>query len=236
MRTTESRGVEFNSTQVYTYSDIEKNFSTNASFGKIFTSKMSQNKKSTNYKSIYFARLESTIFDVIFEPDYKNFFYSTEISADLKNITSTRTREKSETGSVPARFTQFFTAGAPYYIRNMSYGNYAYLAIESEYSFSEVKKAIEGTFNLWKIDAGAKYDQKTIDILSKSSVTLMVSDKANNSSNATETYWATSLDKLMSIFTVKYNENYIGAPTFVEVRDVVTNKIYLPPVSVNDGG
>lgn len=226
---TDSRNLNFSSVQALTYSDIEKSFSANTSFGKIFTSKMSQNKKSTSYKSIYFARLETSSFEVIFEPDYKNFFVENSINEDVKLAPKTRSR-----GSDINNKSVNFEEGAPFYVRNMSYGNYAYLAIESDYSFSEVKTAIEGTFNLWKIDAAAKYDKKTVDILSKSSVTILISGKAKGISNATETYWATSLNTLVDIFTVKFNEHYIGTPTYIEVRDVLTNSTYNPLVNTTN--
>ncbi|MFD2598810.1 hypothetical protein ACFSQ3_07580 [Sphingobacterium corticis] len=188
---------------------------------------MTQNNKSTKYKSIYFARLENAIFDVLFEPDYRDFFLDDDINSDLSGATFPLNNPNRGASTVK-NTSKYFQSGEPLYIRSMSYGNYAYLAVESEYSFFEVKNAIEGTFNMWKIDAGAKVDRKTVDILSKSSVTLMISGKAKNSTNTNETYWATSLDKLVDIFTVKYTENYIGAPTFIEIRKVLKHTTYIP--------
>ena len=53
----------------------------------------------------------------------------------------------------------------PVYVRSISYGKIALLAIESEYSFEEVKKAVEAGIK-WKIfNAGGSFSAKDTEIL-----------------------------------------------------------------------
>ncbi|VEH22377.1 Uncharacterised protein [Chryseobacterium nakagawai] len=200
------KSVDYSATECYSYSDVQKALSFNVGLGTIFTTKMSQNTHTTKYKSIYFARLVATSFDVIFEPSKNGFFKSPEYNNDAKTIQQT---------GVPS---QYFTS-KPYFTKQVTYGKYAYLAIESEYSYEKVKSAIEATFNIWKVSGGGGYNQETTEILSKSVVTVMTTgDKS------TEPFWGNSLDNLYSMFNVKFDSNFYGYPIFTQMRSVATDE------------
>ncbi|CAM3473702.1 thiol-activated cytolysin family protein [Elizabethkingia occulta] len=206
------RETDYSATECYSYSDVEKAFSANAGFGKIFTAKMTSNSKKINTRSIYLARLISTSFDVIFEPNREGFFKSKSIN-DLD-----KKKSKILPPEVCIDYVELFQNTPEYilysvYAQKVSYGRFAFVAIESEYSYSEVKKAIESTFNLWKISAGAKYDEKTTEVMSKSVVTLY-----SNGDNTAESFWGTSLDGLKSVFDVKYNQNFYGYPIYAYMK------------------
>ncbi len=205
------REIDYSATECYSYSDVEKAFSANTGFGKIFTAKMSNNSKKVNTRSIYLARLISTSFDVIFEPNSNGFFKSKTIS-DLIN------KEGKYLLPEVCDYYLDFPDDPHYmaysvYAKKVSYGRFVFVAIESEYSYSEVKKAIESTFNLWKISGGLKYDEKMTEIMSKSVVTLY-----SNGDNTSESFWGTSLDGLKSVFDVKYNQNFYGAPIYAYMK------------------
>ena len=79
------------------------------------------------------------------------FFKSGEINKDLQNAGSSGSGGgRNGFGSSNGTPSQYFASGEPYFIKQMSYGKFAYLAIESEYSYSEVKRTIEATFDAWK--------------------------------------------------------------------------------------
>lgn len=205
------REIDYSATECYSYSDVEKAFSANAGFGKIFTAKMTSNSKKINTRSIYLARLISTSFDVIFEPNREGFFKSKTIS-DLIN--------KEGKYLLPEVCDYYLDyPNDPHYMaysvyaKKVSYGRFVFVAIESEYSYSEVKKAIESTFNMWNISAGAKYDEKTTEVMSKSVVTLY-----SNGDNTSESFWGTSLDGIKSVFEVKYNQNFYGTPIYAYMK------------------
>ncbi|EOR29076.1 hypothetical protein L100_13175 [Elizabethkingia meningoseptica ATCC 13253 = NBRC 12535] len=215
------REIDYSATECYSYSDVEKAFSANAGFGKIFTAKMTNNSKKVNTKSIYLARLISTSFDVIFEPNREGFFKSKTIS----NLISEKGWWLPE---VCNDYVELFQNTPEYilysvYAQKVSYGRFVFVAIESEYSYSEVKKAIESTFNLWKISGGLKYDEKMTEIMSKSVVTLY-----SNGDNTSESFWGTSLDGLKSVFDVKYNQNFYGAPIYAYMKSFLREDFNYP--------
>lgn len=208
IRNIEKLPVNFKSVEVQTYSDIEKYLGAKDGFGKVFTNEMTLNKQNLNYKSMYFAQLENTTFNVLFNNSNLNFFKEQNINDQLSDL-----------GKGAA-----FNMGEPVFVRNVVFGSFAFLAIESEYSYSEVKNAVENMFNLWKINPELLYDANTEKILGKSSVTIYLNVKTTDNQNV----WAVSLDSLKSMFLAKYNENYLGSPMYIEVRDVKNDKIYLP--------
>lgn len=65
--------VDYSATEVYNYEDVKKAFSFNTKLGGLFSTKMTENKHNQKYSSIYFARLVSTSFDVIFDQNRDGF-------------------------------------------------------------------------------------------------------------------------------------------------------------------
>ncbi|CAI9678900.1 hemolysin [Elizabethkingia anophelis] len=218
--------VDYSATEVYNYEDVKKAFSFNTKLGGLFSTKMTENKHNQKYNSIYFARLVSTSFDVIFDQNRDGFFKSADINNDLQNAGSNtsgggRNGFGSSTSGTPS---QYFASGEPYFIKQMSYGKFAYLAIESEYSYSEVKRTIEATFDAWKISGKAEYSEEIKRVLSKSTVTVF-----STGDSGVESYWGTSLDNLYSMFKVIYNSNFYGYPVYTQIRSVKDDKLYTPP-------
>ncbi|WP_176589935.1 hemolysin [Elizabethkingia argenteiflava] len=208
--------VDYSATECFTYSDVQKAFSFNAGLGALFTANMSQNSQNKKYKTIYLARLIGTSFDVVFESNIHGFFKSDEYNQDAKKFKGNPDGGRRD-GSTVGRF---FSSN-PYYTKQVSYGKYAYLAIQSEYQYSKIKTAIEATFNIWKISGGGKYTKEATDILSKSVVTVLTTgDKS------TEPFWGTSLENLYSIFNIKYDRNFYGFPVYAQMRTVAGDELY----------
>lgn len=151
-------------------------------------------------------------------------FKSGEINKDLQNAGSRGSGGgRNGFGSSNGTSSQYFASGEPYFIKQMSYGKFAYLAIESEYSYSEVKRTIEATFDAWKISGKAEYSEEIKRVLSKSTVTVF-----STGDSGVESYWGTSLDNLYSMFKVIYNSNFYGYPVYTQIRSVKTiNFIFL---------
>ncbi|UTG59823.1 hemolysin [Elizabethkingia anophelis] len=227
-----TKEVDYSATEVYNYEDVKKAFSFNTKLGGLFSTKMTENKHNQKYNSIYFARLVSTSFDVIFDQNRDGFFKSGDINNDLQNAGSNSSGggRNGFGSSTPSTLSQYFASGEPYFIKQMSYGKFAYLAIESEYSYSEVKRTIEATFDAWKISGKAEYSEEIKRVLSKSTVTVF-----STGDSGVESYWGTSLDNLYSMFKVKYNSNFYGYPVYTQIRSVKDDKLYTPPTILYNG-
>ncbi len=175
-------GFEFYCSQYYSYSDIEKAFATNSSLGKIFSTKVQSSSTKTNVKSRLLGQLISKNFTVSMDLPTKSFFKDA---------------------------SQDQSADNPVFIRSITYGKIAILAIESEYSFEEVKKAIEAsvTFNIFS--AGGNYTSKDMEILQKSTITIyVISDNTDGNVNQ----YFSSIDEIKNAFKVSYSQYSPGLP------------------------
>lgn len=173
--------LDFQCTEFYSYSDIEKAFSSNMGLAKLFAAKVQSNSKKTNIKSRLVGRLISKNFSVTMETPVKGFFKEKIMDQAAEN---------------------------PVFIRSMSYGKLALLAIESEYSFEEVKKAVEAGIK-WKISANGSYNQHDTEILQKSVITLYVlTDDKNSAFNQL----FNSLENVLEAFKISYSEKSTGLP------------------------
>lgn len=139
--------MSFSCTEFYSYSDIEKAFATNSGLGSIFSAKVKSNSKKTNIKSRLLGQLISKNFSVTMDLPSSGFF------KDRNND---------------------YSSENPVFIRSISYGKIALLAIESEYSFEEVKKALEAGIKFKIFSAGGNYTSKDVEILQKSTITIYV--------------------------------------------------------------
>ncbi|MBD5355307.1 MAG: hypothetical protein HDR85_10470 [Bacteroides sp.] len=201
-------GFEFSCSQYYSYSDIEKAFATNAGLGKIFSAKVKSNSNKTNIQSRLLGQLISKNFTVSMDLPTKSFFKDASYDQSADN---------------------------PVFIRSITYGKIAILAIESEYSFEEVKKAIEAsvTFNIFS--AGGNYDSKDIEILQKSTITIyVISDNTDGNVNQ----YFSSIDEIKNAFKVSYSQYSPGLPIICKgyyTKDHSVFKIGIP-VPTNPGG
>ena len=187
-------GLDFQCTEVFSYSDIEKALSSNAGFAKIFSAKVQSSSKKTNIKSRLFAQLISRNFTVTMDVPVKGFF-----------------KDKShDTG-----------AENPVYIRSLSYGKMAIMAIESEYTFEEVKKAIEAGVKFNLFSGGANFTAKDKEILQKSTCTICVI-----SDESTITQYFDSFDKIKDIFKISYSEIHYGLPIYCKGFYTKDNSIF----------
>lgn len=111
----------------------------------------------------------------------------------------------------------------PVYVRSISYGKIALLAIESEYSFEEVKKAVEAGIK-WKIfNAGGSFSAKDTEILQKSTITLyLISDDTKGEANQ----FFNSLDDIQRAFKINYSESNFGLPIFCKGFYTKDNSIF----------
>lgn len=188
--------LDFQCTEYFSYTDIEKAFSSNAGLAKIFSAKVQSNSRKTNIKSRLLGQLISRNFTVTMEVPANGFF-----------------KDKSKDTS----------AENPVYVRSISYGKIALLAIESEYSFEEVKKAVEAGVK-WKIfSAGGNFSSKDTEILQKSTITLyLISDDTSGEANQ----FFNSLDDIKNAFKINYSESNFGLPIFCKGYYTKDNSLF----------
>lgn len=188
--------LDFQCTEYFSYSDIEKAFSSNAGLAKIFSAKVQTNSKKTNIKSRLLGQLVSRNFTVTMEVPVNGFF-----------------KDKSKDTS----------AENPVYVRSISYGKIALLSVESEYSFEEVKKAVEAGIK-WKIfSAGGSYSSKDVEILQKSTITLyLISDDTDGSANQ----FFVSLDAIKNAFQINYTDANYGLPIYCKGHYTKDNSLF----------
>lgn len=197
--------LDFQCTEYFSYSDIEKAFSSNAGLAKIFSSKVRTNSQKTNIKSRLLGQLISKNFTVTMEVPINGFFKD-------------KSRDISEEN--------------PVYVRSISYGKIALLSVESEYSFEEVKKSVEAGIK-WKIfNAGGGYSTKDIEILQKSTITLyLISDDTNGNANQ----FFSSLDDIKNAFQLNYTDANIGLPILCKGYYTKNNSIFILTTSSYSG-
>lgn len=175
---------EFICSEYYSYSDIEKAFSANAGLAKIFTSKIQNNTKTVKAKSKLLGQLTSRCFTISMDIPTNGLF-----------------KDKAK-NTAPEE---------PVYVYSITYGKVALLSVESEYSFEEVKSAVEANINYKIFSAGGNYSQKAQEIIAKSKITLFIisDDKANE-----QTFYTT--DNIKSAFNLSYSEENPGYPVFCQ--------------------
>lgn len=188
--------LDFQCTEYFSYSDIEKAFSSNAGLAKIFSAKVQTNSKKTNITSRLLGQLVSRNFTVTMDVPANGFFKDKSKDTSSEN---------------------------PVYVRSISYGKIALLSIESEYSFEEVKKAVEAGVK-WKIfSAGGSYSSKDTEILQKSTITLyLISDDTNGNVNQ----FFNSLDDIKNAFQINYTDANYGLPIFCKGYYTKDNSIF----------
>lgn len=188
--------LDFQCTEFFSYSDISKAFSSNAGLANIFSAKVQSNSHKTNIKSRLLGQLISKNFTVTMKVPANGFF-----------------KDKSKDSS----------SENPVYVRSISYGKIALLAIESEYSFEEVKKAVEAGIK-WKIfNAGGSFSAKDTEILQKSTITLyLISDDTKGEANQ----FFNSLDDIQRAFKINYSESNFGLPIFCKGFYTKDNSIF----------
>lgn len=197
--------LDFQCTEYFSYSDIEKAFSSNAGLAKIFSAKVQTNSKKTNIQSRLLGQLVSRNFTVTMEVPVNGFF-----------------KDKSKD----------ISAENPVYVRSISYGKIALLSVESSYSFEEVKKAVEAGIK-WKIfSAGGSFSSKDTEILQKSTITLyLISDDTNGSANQ----FFNSLDDIKNAFQINYSEANFGLPIFCKGYYTKDNSLFTLTTSRDSG-
>lgn len=175
---------EFMCTEYFSYSDIEKAISGSAGLASIFSTKIKNNTKSVNVKSRLFGQLIS-----------KNFTVSMDIPVD---------------GFFKDRSKDTISEN-PVYVYSMTYGKVAFISVESEYSFEQVKTAVEASIKYKIFSAGGSYSKSDLEIISKSRITLfIISDDDPNG----HTFY--TLDNIKNSFNLSYSIYNPGYPVFCQ--------------------
>lgn len=175
---------EFNCSEYFSYSDIEKAISANAGLAKIFSTKIRNNTKSVNVKSRLLGQLISKNFTVSIDIPVNGFF-----------------KDKSKDTS----------AENPVYVYSITYGKVAFLSVESEYSFEEVKTAVEAGINYKIFSAGGSYSKHQQEIIAKSRITLFII--ADDDPNGHTFY---TMDNIKNSFNLSYSIYNPGYPIFCQ--------------------
>lgn len=197
---------EFMCTEYFSYSDIEKAFSANARLAGIFSTKIKNNTKSVNVKSRLFGQLISKNFTVSIDIPTNGFF---------KDKTKDTAPEN------------------PVYVYSMTYGKVAFLSVESEYSFEQVKTAVEAGIKYKIFSAGGSFSKSDMEIISKSRITLFII--ADDDPNGHTFY---TLDNITNSFNLSYSLYNPGYPVFCQGNYTKDNSaFYLKASSTStDGG
>lgn len=193
---------EFMCTEYFSYSDIEKAFSGNAGLAGIFSTKIKNNTKSVNVKSRLFGQLIS-----------KNFTVSMDIPVD--GFFKDHSKD-----TVPEN---------PVYVYSMTYGKVAFLSVESEYSFEQVKTAVEAGIKFKIFSAGGSMSKSDLEIISKSRITLFIVSDDDPSGHTFYT-----LDNIKNSFNLSYSIYNPGYPVFCQGNYTKDNSAFYLKSSGSD--
>lgn len=194
-------------TRFNSYKDVEKGFSGNAKLGSLFSARVQDNgsqiKKEVTGR--LFARLINSNFLVYMDIPPKGLF---------KNPDDNKTERASETNV---------------YLRSITYGKVVYVAIESEYDYSDLKFALETKLKYSSASSNAGVIKWANEILQKSAVTIFtISDKATGS------YFYDAADAIEKLFKIKYTSTSYGFPIFIQCKYVHNNSTFY--LSDSSGG
>lgn len=195
---------EFMCTEYFSYSDIEKAFSANAGLAGIFSTKIKNNTKSVNVKSRLFGQLISKNFTVSIDVPTNGFF---------KDKTKDTASEN------------------PVYVYSLTYGKVAFLSVESEYSFEQVKTAVEAGIKYKIFSAGGSFSKSDMEIISKSRITLFII--ADDDPNGHTFY---TLDNITNSFNLSYSLYNPGYPVFCQGNYTKDNSAFYLKASSTSGG
>ncbi len=197
-----SENFDYKYSRFDSYSDVEKAFGANVKLGAFFSAEVKRNSKRTNIKGRLLAQVISKNFSVYMEManPAKGFFQDATY-----NTLNSRISKKD----------------ASVYLKSLTYGKVAYVAIESEYSYDEVKLAVETSFKVGFVGGKANYDQKTLDIFSKSNITIYVI-----SSDAGDAKFYDSAESIKTVFSVPYGIGSHGLPIYCQGRYIHNNDAF----------
>lgn len=186
-------------TRFSSYKDIEKGFSGNTNLGSFFSTRVQANSSKVKKEVVgrLFARLTNSNFFVYMDIPPKGLF---------KNADENKIGQRSE---------------ANVYIRSITYGKAVYVAIESEYDYSDVKFALETKLTYSSASSNTGVIKQANEILEKSAVTIFtISDKINGS------YFYDDVDDIEKLFKIKYTPTSYGFPLFIQCKYVHNNSAY----------
>ncbi len=198
--------LEYYFTEFSSYKDVEKAFTRNVGLGSIFSAQVESKGKTTQKKGRLLARLVSRNFNVYMDTPANGVFKDSILNANSGGGRS---------GGRGSRNENLI------YTKSLTYGRAVYVAIESEYSYSEVKLALEAGIKFKFINANMGMDQKTTEVFSKSTITIFAV-----SENASSSYFMDALNNLNTLFTVKYSDLAYGYPIYLQGRYVHDNSAY----------
>jgi hypothetical protein len=192
----------FDCTEFYSYTDIEKAFSANAGVGKFFSGEVKKNSTLKEINGRLFARIISTNFDVEMDLPAKGLFKDKSYNIGAEN---------------------------PVYVKEISYGKLAVIAIESKYTYSQIKEAVEASVGFKIFGGNSNYNKEAQKILSESAVTIYA--KSNDSN---EYKFGTSFEHLLDAVNITYSEDSYGLPVFCQGRYTKDGSVfYLPQTNSN---
>lgn len=179
----------FNQTTWNSYADLEKAFPKNSNLTNFFISEVKNNNNHEKVNSRVLIQFISEYFTVYMDDPISLF-------KENKNATYSQGDE-------------------PVYIKSITYGKMAFIAIESECSYDEISHAVKTIANK------ATIDKKIIDVMNKSTITVFAiggSSKELKSRNV----WSV----LESIFDSSFNKNNYGYPICCQGRYVADGRIF----------
>lgn len=191
--------VSFFITQYNSPADIEKAFKGNKHFGKMFSSEVSSKSTAINVKSRLLAQIVNSNFLVYMDDP--------TIKRPLFKEDSTSTRYTSE--------------NSPIYIKSLTYGLAAFVAIESEYPYDEVERAFVEAAAVKFRSAALKENKHISNVLSKSIITLFYLPNTVGAGSG----FKNNLEALSDIATANFTEN-IGYPVYLQGRYVYRNSVF----------
>lgn len=203
------RMIDFDFVEWVSYKDVEKSFGANAPLGSFFSAKVKSNSEKTNIKGRLMAKLIIPNFDVFMDTPQKGIFANPDYNRQDSQKTPPRGGAKSY--------------GDHVYVKSIVFGKVAFVAIESEYTYSEIKTAISASLKIGLFGGGGSSDQKTTDVFNKSTVTAIV--LSENSQN----HFYSDIESVKSVFGSNFTEGSYGLPIYCQGRYVFDHSTYVVP-------
>lgn len=191
---------EYDFRQFTKYNELKLAFGANVNVANIFKLDASANYDKINAKSGLFARIVQKNFSVIMDYPYD--------------------------GNVFADDDRYYEVASkdPVYVNSITYGRMGIIAIESEYSYEELKTAFKAALTVGKFGGELNLSAENKELLEKATIRILISGGAG--ADVCQTF--TGFDKF-SEFIVnggEFTAETPGVPIFFTANRVVDDSVY----------
>ena len=203
----QSLSFEYDYREFSSYSELKLAFGANVNIGAIFKLGASVENQKIKSKTGLFARVVQKNFSVVMDyPTNGNIFQN---EGDLNKLLG---RE-------------------PVYINSITYGRMGIIAIESDYSYSELKSAFQASLTAGKVGVGLNLTDAQKKILSESTIKIFVSGGAGHS----VAQIVTGFDKFTEFILSggEFTKDVPGVPIFFTANYARDNSVFSTSFKTN---